>query len=270
MSRIALVTLLACILAGILAAQSAALTDQQIVDLHKGGLTDDELLVRIANAPEIQFNLTPAWEDYMLKSGVSENIIKAMAARESGAAAATGSLSRPAAIAPVRAVVADQGLPVEIGVYYRDRSGQWRLLSPEPVNWQTGGVVKHVSSLGIIKGDRNGRLRKPSSPTHLTVPTELYVYCPEGSGITEYQLIRMHTHPNAREFRSVTGGIFHVSGGAKRDELDFESNQTGGRSYLVKLSALEPGEYGILPPGGYYDGSNASAQMGRMYTFSVR
>jgi hypothetical protein len=267
MLRIALLlSLCACTLA----AQTGSLTDERIVDLHKGGLSEDELLHRIVSAPAIQFDLTPAWTDYMLKSGISENVIKAMSARESGSAA-IGSLSPPAAIAPVRAAPADQSLmPIEIGVYYRDNGGQWRLLSPEPVNWQTGGVVKRVTTLGVIKGDINGRLRKASSPTHLMVPIELYVNCPEGSGITEYQLVRMHEHPNAREFRTVTGGIFHVSGGAKRDELDFESSQMGGRSYLVKLSTLDPGEYGVLPPGGYYGGSNASAQMGRMYTFSVR
>lgn len=267
MSRIApLLTLLA----GVVAAQTGSLTDEQIVNLHKGGLTDDELLVRIASAPAIQFNLSPAWEDYMIKSGISENLIRAMAARTNGTAA-TGSLSTPTANASIRTAPPGQSMmPVEVGVYFRDSTGQWHLVSPEPVNWQTGGVVKNVSTLGVIKRDINGRLRKASSPTHLTVPTELFVYCPEGSGITEYQLIRMHTHPSAREFRTVTGGVFHVSGGAKRDELDFESNPLGGRGYLVKLSALDPGEYGILPPGGYNGGSNAGAQMGRMYTFSVR
>src|ERR1700733_8467737 len=72
-------------LASSLAAQTGSLTDEQIVNLHKGGLTDDELFLRIASAPAIQFDLTPGWTDYMLKSGVSENVIKAMSARESGA-----------------------------------------------------------------------------------------------------------------------------------------------------------------------------------------
>ena len=268
MLRIALfLSLLACAWA----AQAGPLTDEQIVNLHKGGFSDDELLHRIACAPAIQFLLIPNWVDYMLKSGISEKIITAMAAREENRVDATGCLSTPAAHAAFFVVSAEQAtMPFEIGVYYRDSSGQWRLVSPEPVNWQTGGVVKHVTTLGIVKEDVNGRLRKPSSPTHLTVPTELYVYCPEGSGITEYQLVRMHEHSNAREFRTVTGGVFHVSGGAKRDELDFESNQIEGRSYMVKLGVLEPGEYGVLPPGGYNGGANASGQLGRMYTFSVK
>jgi hypothetical protein len=197
------IALLLSLLAGALAAQTGPLTDEQIVSLHKGGLSEAELLHRIASARASQFDLTSSWADYMLKSGISENVIKAMAARESGAAGA-GGLSTPTANdAPFRAAPADPNLmPVEVGVYYCDSSGQWRLLSPEPVNWQTGGVVKHVTTLGIIKGDINGRLRKASSPTHLTVPSELYVYCPESSGITEYQLVRMHEHSNAREFRN--------------------------------------------------------------------
>jgi hypothetical protein len=262
-----LLPLLACTLA----AQTGPLTDEQIVNLRRGGLTDDELLHRIACAPAIQFLLIPNWVDYMLKSGISEKTIRVMAAREESRVDATGCLSTPAANAAFLVVSAEQTLmPFEIGVYYRDSSGQWRLVSPEPVNWQTGGVLKSVATFGIVKGDVNGRLRKASSPTHLTVPTDLYVYCPEGSGITEYQLVRMHQHSNAREFRTLTGGVFHRSGGAKRDELDLESNQIEGRSYLVNLGALQPGEYGVLPPGGYNGGSNASAQLGRVYTFSVK
>jgi hypothetical protein len=261
------IALLLSLLACTLAAQTGPLTDEQIVNLHRGGFTDDELFHRIACAPAIQFLLIPNWVDYMLKSGVSEKIITAMASREENRVDGTGCVSTPAANAAFLVVTAEQTLmPFEIGVYYRDSSGQWRLLSPEPVNWQTGGVAKHVATLGIVKEDVNGRLRKAFSPTHLTVPNELYVYCPEGSGITEYQLVRMHQHSNAREFRS----IFHVSTGAKRDELDFESNQINGRSYLVGLGSLGPGEYGVLPPGGYNGGSNASAPLGRMYTFSVK
>jgi hypothetical protein len=269
--RMLRIALLLPLLACTLAAQTGPFTDEQIVNLHRGGLSDDELLHRIACAPAIQFLLIPTWVDYMLKSGVSEKIVTAMATREENRLDGKGCLSTPPANTGFLVVTADQALmPYEIGVYYQDSSAQWRLLSPEPVNWQTGGVLKAVATLGIVKQDVNGRLRKASSPTHLRVPTDLYVYCPEGSGITEYQLVRMHLHSNAREFRTLTGGVFHRSGGAKRDEVDFESDQIAGRSYMVNLAALEPGEYGILPPGGYNGGSNASAQLGRMYTFSVK
>src|SRR5579862_8967775 len=104
------ITLLLSLFAYTLAAQTGPLTDQQIIDLHKGGLSDDELVRRIASAPSIQFLFIPSWTDYMLKSGVSENVIKAMAAREENGVAAAGSLSAPAANATVRVPAAEQSL----------------------------------------------------------------------------------------------------------------------------------------------------------------
>lgn len=67
-------------------AQSGPLTDEHIVNLAKGGLTEPELIHRIQTAPAVQFLLTPSWTDYMLKSGVTENVVKAMSAREIGEA----------------------------------------------------------------------------------------------------------------------------------------------------------------------------------------
>jgi hypothetical protein len=67
-------------------AQNGPLTDEHIVNLAKGGLTESELINRIQTAPAVQFLLTPSWTDYMLKSGVSENVVKAMSAREVGEA----------------------------------------------------------------------------------------------------------------------------------------------------------------------------------------
>jgi hypothetical protein len=94
------------------------------------------------------------------------------------------------------------------------------------------------------------------------------IYAPEGSQITEYQLIKLRTHSNAREFRTVTGGIFHVSGGAKRDDLPFEGQHVAIRTWIVELDGLTAGEYGFLPPGAI-QAQSASAQLGKMYTFTV-
>src|SRR3989442_9288041 len=45
----------------------------------------------------------------------------------------------------------------EVGVYYQ-KDGKWIDLSPEVVNWKTGGVLKRVGTLGVVKGDVNGKL----------------------------------------------------------------------------------------------------------------
>ncbi len=155
----------------------------------------------------------------------------------------------------------------EIGIYYQ-KGGHWIQMMPEVVNWQTGGVLKSVSTLGIVKGDVNGRLTRPASRTKFTASIQLLVHCPDGTAVTEYQLIRMHTHANAREFRTVTGGVLHVSGGAKRDTLEFESEHVAQRTYVIKLPDLPPGEYGLLSPGSSMANS-AGAQLGKMYTFTI-
>jgi hypothetical protein len=141
-------------------------------------------------------------------------------------------------------------------------------MMPEVVNWKTGGVVKTISTVGIVKGNINGRLRNGRSKTQLTNPIKLLVYCPDGTQITEYQLIRLRIHSNAREFRTVTGGIFHVSGDSNRDDLPFNSDHIAVRTYTIPLTGLTSGEYGLLPPGAI-EARSASAQLGKMYTFTV-
>lgn len=62
--------------------QSGPLTNQRIIELVHSGVRVDELARMIATAPEVNFDLTPTGENAMMQAGVSEETIKAMAARE--------------------------------------------------------------------------------------------------------------------------------------------------------------------------------------------
>ena len=62
----------------------------------------------------------------------------------------------------------------EVGVYFQ-QDGKWTELPPEVVNWKTGGVVKNVSTLGVVKGDVNGKVRGSGSKTHLKQSIEILV-----------------------------------------------------------------------------------------------
>lgn len=167
--------------------------------------------------------------------------------------------------------VAQEKLPPppvdEVGVYYQ-QGNSWIEMMPEVVNWKTGGVVKSLATVGVVKGDVNGRINGPTSRTPLSAPIDLLVYCPEGTAITEYQLIRTRPHSGSREFRTVTGGVFHRTGGAMRDVLDFDSGRVAKRTYVIHLPALAVGEYGLLSPGAAM-ASSASAQLGKLYTFTI-
>jgi hypothetical protein len=156
-----------------------------------------------------------------------------------------------------------------VGVYYQDKSGAWTSLMPEVVNFKTGGVLKTFATQGIVKGDINGHLQGPTAKTVLTLPITFAVYVPEGTAITEYQLIRLRpSGGQSREFRSVTGGIVHASGGAARDLVQFDSTKLAPRVYTITLKQdAGKGEYGILPPGATSSSNMASG--GKMYTVSV-
>jgi hypothetical protein len=94
------------------------------------------------------------------------------------------------------------------------------------------------------------------------------VYVPEGTAITEYQLLRLRPNGDSREFRSVTGGVVHTSGGATRDSVDFKGEKIAPRVYRITMdSTLGKGEYGLLPPGAV--GSSNMASSGKIYAVSV-
>ena len=69
---------------------AAPLTDQRIIELVRAGITGDELKRLIATAPSVSFILTPAMMQTMMQAGVTEDTIKAMAARESNGPTAPG------------------------------------------------------------------------------------------------------------------------------------------------------------------------------------
>jgi hypothetical protein len=98
-------------------------------------------------------------------------------------------------------------------------------------------------------------------------PLEFIIVAPEGVDISEYQLIHMRELRDAREFRTVTGGIFSSSGGATRDAIQFEGTKVSSRTYSVKLAKLDVGEYGFMPTSTAAAGS--AANVGKMYTFQV-
>jgi hypothetical protein len=277
------------------AQEAKPLNDQRIVDLVSMGVSQTEIIRMISVAQKFDFDLRPESTDAMLKHGVSEDAIKAMAARNYGhsvTSPAGSSQSRALVPAPQGSTQAPSGgvgtqtttasprttgmdassMPVtalisEVGVYYQS-GGQYLEMMPELVNWQTGGVLKSVVTAGIVKGDVNGRIRFGRSHIVMPKPIRLLVYTPEGTQITEYQLIRLHTHSDSREFRTVTGGVLHVSGGSKRDDLPFEGQHVSRRTWTIALDNLQPGEYGLLPSGAI-EARSASAQLGKMYTFTV-
>lgn len=259
MRRILIVCLATILLCSILGAQQP-LTNNSVIKMVKAGLSQDVILNLINTQPS-NFNLGVDQLIALKKAGVGDSLIAAMVKRTSGGAPAAAPATTTPAVSSARPIVP------EIGVYYK-KDGKWLDVLPEVVNWKTGGVFKSIASAGIINGDVNGRLDRPHSRTRLATPVEFLIYAPEGTAITEYQLIKLREKKKGREFRTVTGGVLHTSGGARRDLVSFKSEKIAPRNYTVRLTNLDPGEYGFLPPG-LIGSQGASAQLGKMYTFMI-
>jgi hypothetical protein len=233
-----------------------ALNNDAIVKLVKAGMSED-IIVSTINASQGAYDTSADGLVALKTAGVSDKVVSAMVVK--------------GATPVVAAAPAVSALPAgidEVGVYFKGKSGTWAALMPEIVNFKTGGVMKSMMSYGIVKGDINGHVNGKTAKTTLTFPVTLAVYVPEGTAISEYQLLRLRQSGNSREFRSVTGGVIHVSGGATRDVVDFQPTKIGPRVYQVVLdSNLGKGEYGLLPPGSH-NSSNMGSD-GKIYGVSV-
>jgi hypothetical protein len=250
--------------------------DQIVTELRHlqvGGISD-ELMISYVRSRGHAYQLTAEQIIRLKDGGVDDLVIKALMGdgaanpvpvpSPSPVATVPASLSiRPDAITKSEPL-----LPNEIGVYAKQR-GEWIEVLPEVVNWKTGGVVKNLATVGVVKGDVNGHILGNTSRTHCSAATQFLIVVPEGTSVTEYQLLRLRGNSNNREFRTVTGGIFHVSGGAARDLVSFEGAKVGPRTYVLTIpNALPPGEYGFLPPGAILSSNLGSA--GKINSFTVQ
>ena len=231
---------------------NAALDNAAVVKMTKAGLGEDVIVSMVQNQPG-QYNLTPDTLVSLKNDGVSDKVMAAMAAKNAAPAA-------PAA-------KPDPYEDLDIGVYYKVKD-VWTPVPTEQVNSKSGGVMKMIATQGIVKGDINGRLAGPKSATELRSPLEFIIKAPDGVEGTDFQLVKMHTHSNSREFRTLTGGVIHSSGGSSRDAVKFEQTKIAKHTYKITFPDSEKlltGEYAFLAPG--ITGSTAAGSTGKAYTF---
>jgi len=252
-----------------LAAQQE-MNNDSIIKMVKAGLSPAVIAASV-NAQPGHYDLSADSLIALKKAGVSDQIVTAMITHTSTSAATTApTQGLTPGLAPAMSTGAG-GLPPgidSVGLYYKSQDGNWTEVGAEVVNFKTGGALKHIGSAGIVKGDLNGNVSGYHSRLELKAPAEFILYLPEGVSPGEYQLIRFRVSSDNREFRSLTGGVAHTSGGAARDVADFSSKKLAPHIYSVTLSGdISKGEYGFLPPQESSGGKNI-ASSGKIYTFS--
>lgn len=247
------------------AAAQQAMNNDAVIKMVKAGLSDDLIVTTINSQPGV-FDTSTDGIIALKTAGVSDKVVAAMVSRAAAPAARTPLMAEaPPAASP--GSVRPAGID-DVGVYYQDKSGAWQTLEPEIVNFKTGGVLKGIATQGLVKGDVNGHIPGKNAQRVLAFPVTLAVYVPEGVDIAEYQLLRLRISGKSREFRSVTGGVFHASGGASRDSVQYQSTKIAPRTYKIVLDQpLGKGEYGLMPPGSYTSSNMASG--GKIYSISI-
>jgi len=249
------------------------LNNSAVLKMTKAGLSAEIVSATISANPG-HYDVSPDAMIALKKAGVGDAVISAMIAKNSGggaqAQASPGGAGFALASAP-SAVSNVNGLPPgvdSVGVYVKDATGNWAEVDAEVVNFKTGGALKHIGSAGIVKGDLNGNVAGFHSRFGLHSPAEFILYVPEGTSPGEYQLIRFRVSSNSREFRSLTGGVAHTSGGATRDVVEFTTKKIAPRVYQVTVGGdAGKGEFGFLPPLDS-NGKNITSS-GKIYTFTL-
>jgi hypothetical protein len=228
------------------------MTNDSVLRMHSAGLSDD-LIVQTINTQPGRFDTDPDTLIALKKAGLSDIILTAMAGK--ARRQITNVDTRPIEVSPVN----------EIGVYYKDKDGRWTLMDSEAVHVKSGGFVKSTLTHGIIKEDRNGVVTGRESKLLLPRPIEFLIFTPEGVTASEYELLAFRLNSKDREFRVLTGGVIHSTGGAKRDDVPFTLTKIAPRTWTFTLGQDTPGaEYGILPPG-----TGNVTNGGKIYTFAI-
>ncbi len=194
------------------------LNNDSIIKMAEAGLGEDVIISSINAQPG---NYSTGVDDLIaLKSaGASSKVITAMISKVSGPSSDGGGAKVGA------------GPVSEVGVYFK-KSDTWADLPPEVVNFKTGGVIQNhrhpCRSIVVVTSTVTSI--GSHSPTTVRLPVDLLVYTAEGVSVTEYQLLRLRDEKDAREFRTVTGGVLHVSGGQTRDIVPFENKKIAPRT----------------------------------------
>jgi hypothetical protein len=262
---IILIFLAATLVTAVPARAQQGLTNADIIKMQSAGLSENIILASVNGQPAAYDTST----DGLLalkKAGVSDAVVAAMISRN---AAMKSGVANPAGTnVPAPALAGPPPGVDEVGVYYQDKNKAWHPIPSDIVNTKSGGLLKSIASDGIVKGDMNGHIKGAESATKLTTGSNLLIYMPETFTANDYILVKLHKNSDNREFRAMTGGVFHSSGGATKDTVVFGSQKLAPHVYELTFGApLSPGEYGILPPGATST-SNLAAS-GKIYSFSI-
>ncbi len=255
------------------------LTNQDVIEMAKLGLSDDVIIAKIrqaygAETDAVSFDTSVDGLKSLKAANVPDSVIRVM----------IDPAPPPATVvAGTSPISVDPNLPPpEVGVYWRNQ-GRFVLVHGQVVtNTKTGGKAGSLFTNGLrnqhwdatIEGQTSKNVVRDRQPI-------FYLYVPDGNDSSDYVLIKLNKKSDHREFQigsfgGITGG---KSGVQKEKEVPFQAEHVGIRIYKITLldQGLKPGEYAFFmgtgqsntmagAHGGNRSGGSAS---GRVWDFTI-
>lgn len=239
--------------------QKKILDNDAVLKMTRADL-GDEIIIQTIRAQPGDYRTAPDDLVALKNAGVSQPVISAMLARNSG-------LQQHPAAAPVDVAPLSVNTD-DPGVYFHNRQGSWEEVGAELVHYREGGALKSVLTRDIVKKDENGVVNGPKSKLSLPLGTEMLILTPANVEGVEYVILRFRPKSDRREFRVKTGNVFHSETGTDRDALDLPIHKVSQHLYGFTVPHdLAKGEYGVLAPGGA--STPGISHAGKIYTFSI-
>jgi hypothetical protein len=125
-------TFLAALFLGVcsLVSSQQLLNNESVIKMVKAGLSDELIATAVTSSPG-SYDTSANGLVALKAGGATDKVVGAV-----GAKAAARSVVAAAPVASPLPVGID-----EVGVYYKDKSGEWTALMPEIVNFKTGGSL---------------------------------------------------------------------------------------------------------------------------------
>lgn len=261
--------------------QTAAITNQTVLDMVAAKLPADLIVTKIQTSPA-NFDLSTDALVKLNRAGVPSDVIKAMM-QKIAAPAATGAA---AAVAP--ADPNDPNSPHDPGIYILYSDGrQKKMMMLEPTVYsqdKSRGMFASAMTYGIAKVKWNAVVRNAHANVHISDPNPVfYFYFEEKeAGLShasfggtstpnEFTLLKFEVKKDSRETAVMKMNAFGASSGTDEKAnvpFTFEKLRPGVYKVTAK-AALANGEYCFL--GGESGGAYAAgaAQANRLFDFGV-
>lgn len=254
------------------------LTNQDVIDMVKLGLSDEVIIAKIRetsakNPDSVYFDTSVDGMKALKSASVPDSVIKAMI---------NPSPPSVAVLSGAAPVATDPNLPPpEVGVFWRDGSNFVLLQSRLLTNAKVGGRAGAFFTDGMRGEHWDATIEGPTSQNRIKDRRPVfYFYVADGATASDYVLIKLEKKSDRREFQVGTfGGVTGGKSGVKKDkEIPYKAEHVGIRTYKVTLdSDLKPGEYAFFmgtgqqatmasSRGAARSGGSAS---GRIYDFTI-